>query len=160
MITCKFENGGDAQLRHVVAGVILLDKPRKQTLLTKRALHLPTEPGKWTLPAGYLERDQTSTDAALAETFQETGYEAKLIGVVCLVDSPTRPDNGRQNVGIIFAAQALQKSGTPDDESSEQKWFPLKALPASDTLAFEFARVLDHYKKWGVVATADRLFVR
>ena len=148
MISCQFENGVDAKLRHATAGVILLNNEGKMCMV-KRSQCLHTEPGKWTLPAGYMERGQTCPEAALAECVQESGYEATITGIVCILDDPDRPDSGRQNVGMVFLAEAGDKISVPDNEQTEWAWFNTDDLPPSEEIAFEYEKVVEHYIKNG-----------
>lgn len=146
-IECKFEKGFKAKprLRHATAGVIL-ENDAGEIFLTKRSLEMPTEPGKWTLPAGYMEAGERFVEAAERECLEETGYKVEVTGVVCFTDDPDRPDNNRQNVGVIFSAKVIKKVGEPDDESTETRWFKNEELPS---LAFEYEAVLERYKKNG-----------
>lgn len=44
--------------------------------------------GQWNYPAGHMEEDEKITDAAIRETFEETGCKVKLTGVlpICSID--------------------------------------------------------------------------
>jgi ADP-ribose pyrophosphatase YjhB (NUDIX family) len=55
MIICKFEDGGEAKLRHVVVDTLVLKD--NKILLIKRTGKL-LEGGKWGLLGGYVERDE------------------------------------------------------------------------------------------------------
>jgi len=90
MIKCRFENGNKASLRHVTVGVILLNESHKKILLVKRAAFL-TNPGKYAVPGGFLDRDETSKEGALREVKEETGYEARIINLFRVNDDPNRP---------------------------------------------------------------------
>lgn len=64
MITCTFENGNRASLRHVVLHAVV--ERDGALLLVKRAPHV-SEAGKWGLPGGFLDRDETLAAGALRE---------------------------------------------------------------------------------------------
>ena len=56
MIRCTFESGTAATLRHVVLHAVV--EKDGALLLVRRAERL-TEGGKWGLPGGFLDRDET-----------------------------------------------------------------------------------------------------
>jgi 8-oxo-dGTP pyrophosphatase MutT (NUDIX family) len=43
-------------------------------LLSKRSKTMMDEPGKWCLPCGYLDFNETIQEATIRETFEETGF--------------------------------------------------------------------------------------
>jgi 8-oxo-dGTP diphosphatase len=145
MINCEFENGNKAQLRHVVSDTLVLKDGK--VLLSKRSKHL-SEGGKWGLAGGFMERDETIKEAVHREVLEETGWEIKDLTLLTVIDNPNRPNEDRQNVDFIFFAKADKKVGEPDDESTEQKWFDLDALPTDDEIAFDHADSIKIYKKW------------
>lgn len=58
-----------------VVNHILLDYKGEEiyTLMVKRGKSCPNEVGKWCLPCGYLDWDETASEAAIRETWEETG---------------------------------------------------------------------------------------
>jgi 8-oxo-dGTP diphosphatase len=136
VITCSFENGNHASLRHVVVDNLVLQGDR--ILLVKRAAEL-MEGGKWGLVGGFVDRDETIKQAVAREVMEETGYEVGEIAMFRIIDTPNRPGEDRQNIVFVHVCVAGQRSGTPDWESTEVRWFPLMALPEEREFAF------DHY---------------
>jgi ADP-ribose pyrophosphatase YjhB (NUDIX family) len=108
-------------------------------LLVRRAPHL-LDGGKWGIIGGYVERDETTKEAAAREIFEETGYKVADITLLTIRDNPDRPHEDRQNVVFVHFCNAKNKEGEPDAESTEQRWFSFDALPKEDEFAF------DHYK--------------
>lgn len=144
MITCEFENGNRAALRHVTVDGIVVDESGR-VVLVKRAPGL-IEAGKWAMPGGYLDRDETAHEGVRREVLEETGYEASVLELLQIVTLPNRPnEGGRQNVCMIFVMSAGEKVGKPDAESTEIRWFPLDDLPLGE-LAFDHADTLDIYR--------------
>lgn len=137
MITCTFENGGKASLRHVVVDVLVIHEGK--ILLVKRAAHL-SNPGKYGLVGGYVDRDETTKGAAIREVQEETGYLVAIDRLLHIIDSPDRPAEDRQNISFVYVASVKEKVSKPDDESSEVAWFDLEKLPTESEFAF------DHYK--------------
>ncbi len=160
MITCEFENGNKAHLRHVCATMIIVDTTNDSILLTKRAPHL-IQGGLWCLPGGYMELNQSVVDAARREALEETGYEVTILGLVGITDNPERGDSGRQNVVCVFAARAEEKKSVADAESSEQQWFPFDGLPKSEEWAFDHLAMVNHYRTQGIIPhPPENIFTR
>ena len=140
MITCQFEDKHGALLRHVtVDGIVAMDN---KILLVRRADGL-LEGGKYALPGGYLDRDETTEEGVLREVLEETGYRGKIVELFAISDKPDRGDD-RQNVSFFYIIEASEKTGEPDKESKEVAWFDLNALPDSSEVAF------DHYEAIGL----------
>lgn len=146
MITCTFEDGGIGYLRHAVVDNIVVKN--NQILLVKRSPKLSTEPGKWVLPAGYMERDEYLQQAAKREILEETGYTVKNITLLTINHHPNQPGNDRQNICFVFFCEAVKKIGEKDWESSEVKWFDLDTLPDPSEIGFDHLDDIQLYKKY------------
>lgn len=147
MISCQFENGNKASLRHVTVDSIVLNKNRDSILLVKRAPHL-TNPNKYALPGGFLGRDETTENAAKREVLEETGYQTLTIGLFRINDNPNRPKEDRQNVDFVYLLEAGEKVATPDDEVSNVVWFKLDSLPPPEEFAFDHYENIELYLKF------------
>jgi ADP-ribose pyrophosphatase YjhB (NUDIX family) len=135
MITCLFENNDSGSLRHVVADNLVLAGDK--ILLVKRTNKL-LEGGKWGLVGGFVERDETIRQAAAREIMEEVGYTVKDITLLRIIDSPNRPAEDRQNVAFVhFCTVVGPKAQSGDEESTDQRWFPLSALPEESEIAFD-----------------------
>ena len=106
MITCTFENGKEARLRHVVVHAIV--EKDDSLLLVKRSPTI-SEGGKWSLPSGFLDRDETAAEGVLRELKEETGWEGKVSGLFFIKTDTHRPHEDRQNVSFHFLVTPLQK---------------------------------------------------
>lgn len=145
MITCRFESGHGAALRHVVTDNIVLRG--NEVLLVKRSRHL-LEGGKWALVGGFVERDETLPQAAAREILEETGYQVRDITLLRIIDRPDRPGEDRQNISFVHICVAGEKVGTADDESDEQRWFSLAALPPASEIAFDHFESLELFSDY------------
>jgi ADP-ribose pyrophosphatase YjhB (NUDIX family) len=134
MITCAFENGGPAQLRHVVVHAIV--EKDGALLLEKRAGNI-LETGKWSLPSGFLDRNETAAEGALRELHEETGWEGKIVSLFRINSRPDRPKEDRQNIAIEFIIDPIQKTGEPDHESSKVEWISFEKLLSFSEFAFD-----------------------
>jgi len=81
-------------------------------LLCRRAI----EPryGYWTLPAGFMENDETTGDAAMRETLEEAGARIALIDPYTMISVPTV-----NQVHLFYRARLLDLDFAPGEESLE-----------------------------------------
>lgn len=145
MITCTFEDGGKGKLRHVVVhGFVEKDN---SILLVKRAMRF-SEGGKWSLPSGFLWRDETTQECVVREILEETGWTCRVVSLFRLNSKPDRPHEDRQNVSFEYILKPLKKTGTPDDENTDIAWIPIPKLPPLSSLAFDHGESLGKYLKF------------
>lgn len=97
-------------------------------LLCKRAI----EPrhGLWTLPAGFMENNETTAQAAIRETMEEARARVKITDLYTMFNLPHV-----NQVYIIFRAQMSSPDYGPGEESMEVELFDLDELPW-DEMAF------------------------
>ncbi|KKP59713.1 MAG: NUDIX family hydrolase [Candidatus Roizmanbacteria bacterium GW2011_GWA2_34_18] len=149
MITCIFENNNKASLRHVTVNAVVVKD--NQVLLGKRGTHNGKpilESGKWGLLGGFFNRDENLTQAVKREVMEESGWEIDRLQLFQINDNPQRPKEDRQNVDIIFIANAVKQTKTSDEEVSKLQWFDLDKLPPKEEIAFDHGENLELYKKY------------
>lgn len=138
MISCKFEDGDPAQLRHIVSdGLIIRDN---SILLVKRAEWL-LEGGKYALPGGYMDLNETLHDCIVREALEETGWECTVKQFFGIVDNPGH--DIRQNVSHVFILEPVKQVTNPDEETTHIEWFPLDKLPKE--MAFDHKSIIQIY---------------
>ena len=142
MITCVFENGGRAALRHAVVHAVV--EREGALLLVRRAEHL-SEGGKWGLPGGFLDRNETLAEGVLRELREETGWTGLVVGLLRINSNPNRPHEDRQNVAFDFVIEPLAKAAEPDAESAAVAWIPIDQLPPLETLSFDHGDTVRAY---------------
>lgn len=146
MITCLFENGKKAKLRHVVVHAIVVKE--KKILLEKRSLKLSSGAGQWCLPGGFLDRNETANQAVLRELLEETGWQGEIISLFRVNSDPERKEEDqRQNVAIEFIIKPLKQIKKPDSESSEIKWWPVEEIDQID-FAFDHKETVKLYLQY------------
>ena len=109
----------------VVTGVLFTIKSK--VLLIQR--NLEPQRGKWTFPAGFVDRGEKVEDAAIREVFEETGYIVeldKLIGVYSQKNDPI--------ILIVYGGHVVGGEITDNSEVQSIQTFPIDKLPV---LAFE-----------------------
>lgn len=98
-------------------------------------LHRRTDNGKWALPGGGIEIDETADQAIVREVKEETGYEVRVLRLVGIYSDPrhttvTYPDgNTVAYVSLAFECAVTGGTLALSDESSAVDWFPPTALP-------------------------------
>ena len=111
----------------VVAGTICtLDGG---VVLLRRGIEPAME--KWVFPGGYVDRGESTMEAAVRETREESHLEVvtrSLLGVYSYPKSP--------NVIIVYVAEVMGGTLTAGDESTEAGTFPASRIPW-DELAFQ-----------------------
>ncbi|MEQ7155387.1 NUDIX hydrolase [Brevundimonas aurifodinae] len=92
-----------------------------EVLLIRRGT--PPRVGEWSLPGGRIEPGETVRDAALRELREETGIEARLIGLIDVVDG-IFPEAGRHYLLIDFMAEWTGGEPVAGDDAVEARFFP------------------------------------
>lgn len=96
-----------------------------KVLLCRRAI----EPryGYWTLPAGFMENDESTAQAALRETLEESGARVEVGAPFTLISVP------RVNqVHLFYRARVLALEFKPGDESLEVALWEEARIPWQD----------------------------
>ena len=102
----------------------------------------PPYVGQWTLPAGYIEWDETPEQAAVRETQEETGLQVVTSGLFGVFpwrhefNDGQSHDNGLLVVYLATVAGGELQAG---DDAQAVGWFAAGALPAE--IAFSSHRV-------------------
>lgn len=137
MISCTFENGNNALrgLRHVTVGAIAVNND-KQILLVRRAPNMHNG-GKFTIPGGFLDRDEDIAQGALRELKEETGYDGEIVSLFRVNDNPNRPKEDRQNVDFIYIVKVVSGALTINSEVTNISWFSKDKLPKEEEFAFD-----------------------
>lgn len=146
MIRCEFENRSKASLRHVTVGSIIVNH-NNQVLLVKRAPHLPNGM-KYTIPGGFVDRDENTKQAALRELREETGLDGEIISLFRINDNPKRPKEDRQNIDFIYIVKITAGLEKLNDEVTNIEWFSKEALPSEDEFAFDHRESILFYFRY------------
>jgi ADP-ribose pyrophosphatase YjhB (NUDIX family) len=109
-----------------------------RVLLCRRAI----EPryGYWTLPAGFMENDETTGQAALRETLEEAGAAVELGAPFTMISVP------RVNqVHLFYLARLGVLDFKPGEETLEVALFEEAAIPWKDIAFRTVAATLRHW---------------
>lgn len=101
-------------------------------LLCRRAI----EPrlGLWTLPAGFMEKGETTVQAAMRETLEEAGAKVEIAALYTLFNLPHI-----DQVYLFYRSRLLDLNYTPGSESLEVELFSEQTIPWG-RLAFRVVR--------------------
>ena len=107
-----------------------------EILLIKRAKD--PEIGKWAVPGGFVNWDETADEAVAREVKEEAGVDVRPIKIIGVYSSPSR-DPLRQTVAIAFLCEFRGGELMGGDDAAEAKWWPLYQLPE---LAFDHKKII------------------
>ena len=102
----------------------LVRNKKGEVLLVKRG-HEPGM-GKWALPSGFIEIDETPEKACLRELREETGLKGKIVRLVGVYSQKSLL---YRNVLIIGYEVEARGNLSPGSDSLEAEFFPLGNLP-------------------------------
>lgn len=107
----------------VPAAVAVVAREDGAVLLIRR-----TDNGNWALPGGAIEMNESVADTAIRETFEETGIQVEITGLLGVYSDPrhiihfTSNDEVRREFSIALTARPVGGNPTPSSESSEVRW--------------------------------------
>ena len=109
-----------------------------QVLLCKR--NIEPRLGKWTLPAGFMELNETTAEGAARETDEEAGAQFEMQGLFSLLNVARVGQ-----VHLFYRARLLSDQFNPGTETMEAKLFTESEIPW-DEIAFRTVKeTLEHY---------------
>jgi ADP-ribose pyrophosphatase YjhB (NUDIX family) len=113
-------------MMNIIVGCLVIDDDK---------LLLVREKGKLGFPVGHLEDNESITEGALREVFEESGYNVKLRGVLPIVE--TINDKGRY-VLIRFVGDVLSYQDITLDGISDVVWMKIDDALNLDEDEFRF----------------------
>ena len=112
----------------------------EKVLLCRRAIH--PRKGYWTLPAGYMELNETSLEGARREAWEEARAEIEIQRLIAVYNIPRL-----SQVQLIYGARLMSPDVSAGQESLEVALFDWQDIPWSD-LAFPSVHwALGHYRE-------------
>jgi ADP-ribose pyrophosphatase YjhB (NUDIX family) len=104
-----------------------------QVLLCKR--NIEPRKGKWTLPAGFMELDETTSEGAARETTEEAGAKFEMQALFSVLSVPKVGQ-----VHLFYRAKLTSDQFDPGFETQEAKLFAESEIPW-DEIAFRTVKV-------------------
>ena len=141
---------GDHLPRHIcdACGTIHYENPKlvvgaipeweDKILLCRRAI----EPrhGLWTLPAGFMENDETTAEAATRETVEEANARVEIVALYALYNLPHI-----SQVHLFYRSRLLDLDFMPGNESLEVALFSEETLPWEKLAFSSVSNTLQHF---------------
>ncbi|MEO8156468.1 MAG: NUDIX hydrolase [Betaproteobacteria bacterium] len=141
---------GDTLPRDVCAscGIVHYENPKmivgcipeweNRILLCRRAI----EPrhGLWTVPAGFMENQETTAEGAMRETLEEANARVEILGLYALFNIPHI-----NQVYMLFRARLLDADFSAGAETLETRLFAEDEIPWDEIAFITVRRTLRHY---------------
>lgn len=115
-------------------GVGTLVMENGKLLLVRRRM-MP-EAGKWSIPAGFLDRGEDPREVAVRETWEETGLKVRIEGLIDVYFNP-QTGAGGASIFILYRARLLGGELQAGDDADAAAFFGPEELPE---LAFASTR--------------------
>jgi ADP-ribose pyrophosphatase YjhB (NUDIX family) len=105
--------------------------------------------GKWTLPGGWVDINDSPSGAVVREIFEESGYRARAVKLAALVDKLRHPHPpGIHHIyKLFFLCELTGGAPTVSSETDAVDFFPVRSLPDLSTgrvLAPQIERLYQH----------------
>jgi ADP-ribose pyrophosphatase YjhB (NUDIX family) len=129
--TCQ--SCGFVHFQELKVGVSVLVEKEGRILLIRRAV----DPGlgKWGLPSGFVEWDESPERAAVRETAEETGLT---VSNLVLADVCRYTDDFRgPGINILYRASVVEGHIQAGDDADKVRFFSATGLPPSSQIAFQ-----------------------
>ena len=121
---------GFADFMHVQIGANTVVERDGAVLLVR--LNYGPRDGRWALPGGLVENDETAEEAARRETTEETGFTVSLDGLLAMWMRPGFPI-----LVVIYRAHIVSgELRIAPDEASDAAFFAKDQLPPLEELAW------------------------
>ena len=106
--------------------------------------------GKWTLPGGWVDVNDSPSGAVAREILEESGYQARPVKLAALVDKLRHPHPpGIHHIyKLFFLCERIGGAPAVSSETDAVQFFPVRALPELSTgrvLASQIERLYQHH---------------
>ena len=106
--------------------------------------------GKWTLPGGWVDVNDSPAAAVEREIREESGYQARAVQLAALIDRRRHPHppSVHHIYKLMFVCELTGGQATTSSETDAVGFFPVAALPALSTgrvLAPQIVRLYEHH---------------
>jgi ADP-ribose pyrophosphatase YjhB (NUDIX family) len=119
-----------------VAGLV---RQNDAVLLIQRSN--PPHQGKWTLPAGFVDADETPEAALMRECKEETGLEVRITGLLQLLAGKEHPRGA--DILLVYGLEIIGGQLVPGDDAADARFFPGQQLPELGFLSTR--QILDRF---------------
>jgi 8-oxo-dGTP diphosphatase len=123
----------------VTVDIVVLTKGRAPKVLLIQRKSDPFA-GRWAIPGGFIEMNETLEASARRELREETGVETAKLEQFRTYGDPGRDPRGR-TISVVYLTFVNENEVHPEgaDDAAAAKWYSLNRLPE---LAFDHAQIL------------------
>jgi 8-oxo-dGTP diphosphatase len=132
------DNRGFLKPSLTVDGIVIQNK---KLVLIKRAN--PPFKGKYALPGGFVEYNETVEDAVMREMEEETGLKTKIKSLLGVYSDPTRDPRGH-TVSVVFELSVRGGKLKSGSDAKEAQLFTMDKIPK---LAFDHDKIVGDFLK-------------
>jgi 8-oxo-dGTP diphosphatase len=94
--------------------------------------------GRWALPGGFVEAQETVEQAVLRELREETGLRGRIAALLGVYSGPDRDPRG-PTASVVFLIGGGRAEPRGGDDAAEAAWLP---LGRAQRLAFDHGRIV------------------
>lgn len=98
--------------------------------------------GRWALPGGFAEKNETAEECCEREAFEETGLRVRVKKLIGVFSDPGR--DPRRTVAAAYLCEVVGGELKGGTDAKEARWFALEELPA---LAFDHEKIIKEGRK-------------
>ena len=120
-------------MRPFACDMILIED--RKILLVKRGRE--PEKGKWVLPGGRIDEDETAEKCLLREMKEETGLVVEPTKLVGIYSDPKR--DPRKIIAAAYIVEKVSGRLKAGDDAADAKWFSLRNMPE---LGFDHKKIV------------------
>ena len=121
-----------------VDGILVAKEGQKVKIALIRRKNSPFK-GKWALPGGFINMDETLEDACKRELAEETGIKIEEPVMFGVYDSIDRDPRGRTISAVFYKLLPSTLRLNACDDAELADWFPVDNLPE---LAFDHLKII------------------
>jgi ADP-ribose pyrophosphatase YjhB (NUDIX family) len=140
---------GNKKLLIIATRAVLCDEAGRVLFIRRR------DNGKWAMPAGAMELDESVHDCLVREVREETGLEVQAATLFAIWSDPDRTsivtEYGDPYQVVVFVFRIDEWSGkllTETDETIDARFYPLNALPETPTHYHETLAELSQFQEY------------
>lgn len=117
--------------------------------------------GRWTLPGGFADPNETPSESIVREVQEEAGFETVVKKLCAVYDRDKRGDTSPYPFHIyklFFLCEIVGRCQKSDLETGEPQWFSIDDLPEMSmdrTQPWHIARMYEHYLRPDLPAEFD-----
>nr|MDO8085585.1 NUDIX hydrolase [Candidatus Sigynarchaeum springense] len=133
--------GSPPSTYRIAADAMIVDnprRPRKVVLITRKN---PPHQGKFALPGGFLDPDETMERCCVREAKEETSLDVAIVRIVGVYSDPLRDPRGR-TVSVTYLCKPVGGIIKGSDDAASAAWYDVKSLKAMD-LAFDHRKMFE-----------------